>query len=140
MATAAASYSLGEIALADGERMKAKRLFEAVSQTGGEIGRKARERYVRLDLPDAPERYVATETFFENGRVVVVVENSTGYELRDIAVRIDAIINGNRVPPRLEQVVRLAPHAFKVVRTGIRYRETDTVEVEVEVVQAETAA
>ena len=128
MATAAASYSLGEIALADGERMKAKRLFEAVSQTGGEIGRKARERYV------------ATETFFENGRVVVVVENSTGYELRDIAVRIDAIINGNRVPPRLEQVVRLAPHAFKVVRTGIRYRETDTVEVEVEVVQAETAA
>ncbi len=137
--TAAASYSLGEIALADGERMKAKRLFEAVSQTGGEIGRNAREIYIRLDIPDAPERYVTTETFFENGRVIVMVENSTGYELRNIAVRIDAIINGNRVSPRLEQVVRLAPHAFKVVRTGVRYRETDTVEVEVEVVQAETA-
>ena len=140
LATAAASFPLGEIALADGERAKAKRLFEAVSQTGGEIGEEAREIYIKLDIPDAPERYVTAETFFEHGQVIVMVENSTEYELRDIVVRIDSAINGNHTYPRLQQVDRLAAHAFKIVRTGILFQETDTVEVEVRILQAEPAA
>ena len=42
LATAAASFSLGEFALADGERPKARRLFGAVSQTVTE----ARSQYL----------------------------------------------------------------------------------------------
>ena len=140
LATAAASFSLGEIALADGERAKAKRLFEAVSQTGGEIGEEAREIYIKLDIPDAPERYVTAETFFEHDQVIVMVRNSTGYELRNIVVRIDSAINGNHAYPRLHEVVRLAAHAFEIVRTGIHLQENGTVEVEVRILHAEPAS
>ena len=138
--TAASSYSLGGFALEDGKRAEAKRLFWAASATSGEIGNMAREAYIKLDIADDPGRYVATEIYFEKNHVVITVENSTGQELRDVMVRIDATINKKPVEPRLRQIERLAAKELKVVQPGIRYREEDEVEVETNVLQARPAS
>lgn len=137
--TAAASYALGGIALENGERAEAKRLFRAASEAGGAIGRDARAAYIKLDIVDAPGRYVTTEAFLASGQVVVEVQNSTGYELRDVVVRIDAAINGIPTYPRQHQIARLPANAFRVVRTGIPVGVEDTVEVEARILQAEPA-
>lgn len=138
--TAAASYSLGGFALEEGKREEAKRLFWAASDAGGEIGKMAREAYIKLDIVDDPGRYVATEIYFENDHVVITVENSTWHELRDVVVRIDATINKKPVEPRLRQVDRLEAKALEVVQPGIHYREEDEVEVETSVLQARPAS
>ena len=134
--TAAASHSLGGIALADGDRAEAKRLFKAASQVRKGIGRKARKAYIKLDIADAPGRYIATEAFLGRGEVMVKVQNPTRHELRDIVVRIDATINGRQIRPLLRQIARLSANSFKIVRTGMRYRDKDTVGIKAHVVQA----
>lgn len=138
--TAAASYSLGGIALADGDRAEAKRLFKAASQVREGIGRQAREAYIKLDLADAPGRYIAAEAFLGRGEVMVKVQNTTRNELRDIVVRIDATINGQKLLPRIRPIARLQANAFKIVRTGMRYRDKDTVGIKAHVVQAAPAS
>ena len=138
--TAVASYALGNIVLADGERAEAKRLYRAASTGGGDIGDDARRAYIKLDIADAPDRYVTTETFIENGRVIVKIENTTSYRLRDVAVRIDITINGKRVRPRLQEIARLEDHDFRIVRTGVPYRENDTLEINVRILRAKPAS
>ena len=136
--TALASYTLGGIALTDGDRMQAKRLFKQASTAGGEIGSAAQESFVRLDIVDTPARYVSAEPFFEDGQIVLEVKNSTEYELNNILVRINVEINDDSTYRRLP-LSRLTPYATKVVESGIRYGEEDAVEVEVRVLQAEPA-
>ena len=137
--TAAASYALGGIALADGKRSEAKRLFRTASGAGGAIGRNAREAYIKLDIVDTPGKYVTTEAFVAIGQVVVRVQNSTAYELRDVVVRIDVAINGISAYSRLHQIAQFPANASRVVQTGIRYREQDTVDVEAHIQQATPA-
>ena len=134
--TAVASYSLGRIALADDHRAKAKRLFEAAAEARGDFGRKARDAFVKLDIVDAPGRYVAAEPFGENGEVFVKVENAARQGLRDVVVRIDAAINGKPVRPRVREIARLGADAYAIVRTGIRYGANDAVEAGTRIVQA----
>lgn len=136
--TALASYTLGGIALADSKRTQAKRLFKDASTASGEIGSAARESFVKLDIVDAPERYVSAEPFFEDGQIVLEIENLTEYELRDILVRIDAEINEKPAYRRLP-LSKLTPNATKVVESGLRYKEEDAVEVEARVLQATPA-
>ena len=116
----------------------AKRLFETVSRAGGDIAAAARRDYVMLDIVDAPWRYVVAEPFFEDGRVIVEVKNSTDHALQDFAVRVEAKINGQPVYRTLPPA-RLAANAVVVLETGLRYREEDAVEVGVRVLRAEPA-
>lgn len=138
--TAAATYALGRIALADGERAHAKRLFGAASNTRTELGKLSREAYVKLDIDDAPGRYVSANAFVSKGRIVVKVTNSTRHEIRDIVVRIDAAVNGAKLRPRLRQIPRLRANAFTVLRTGIRHREKDKVDVRARILRARAAS
>ena len=136
--TALATYALGSIVLADGNRAYAKRLFETVSRAGGDIAAAARRDYVMLDIVDAPWRYVVAEPFIEDGRVIVEVKNSTDHALQDVAVRVEAKINGQPVYRTLPPA-RLAANAVVVLETGLRYREEDAVEVGVRVLRAKPA-
>ena len=71
---------------------------------------------------------------------MIKVQNTTRNELRDIVVRIDATINGQKLLPRLRPIARLPANAFKIVRTGMRYRDKDTVGIKARVVQAAPAS
>ena len=137
---AVASYILGGIVLADGERAYAKRLFKEAGAAGGEVGGAAAKAYARLDIADAPHDYVRVTPSFKNdgngdGEIVVKVENPTGYALRGIVIRVSANINAQPVRRRLA-VDRLAPGAAKVVSSRIRYRAEDEADVKTSVIQA----
>lgn len=141
--TAVASYILGGIVLADGERAYAKRLFKEASAADGEVGGLAAAVYAKLDIADAPQNYVRVEPFFESdnngdGEIVVEAENPTDYALRGIVIRVIANINAEPVYRRLS-LDYLAPGAVKTVPSGIHYRAEDEATVEARVLQAAIA-
>ena len=136
MPTAEASFSLAGIALDEGDRVKAKQLYLTVSRARGELGREAREAYVKLDLVDFPGRYVTADIYFDENQVVLKVANSTAHELKDIMVEIETIVNGVPGRPRLREVARVRARSFEVVETGISFREEDAVEVKTRIIRA----
>ena len=130
-----ASYKLGGYALADGRRTEAKRLFEAASGASGNLGTAARNAFARLDVEDAPWKYVKAEPFLENGHVVVEVTNTSGYHLARIVVRIHVEINGESVYRRLG-LDRLASGYYDVLESGIYYRAEDAAKAEARIMAA----
>ena len=130
-----ASFKLGGFALADGQRVEAKRLFEAASQASGDVGTAARNAFASLDIEDAPWKYVQAEPFFEDGQVVVEVSNPSGYHLADIVVRVHVEINGESIYRRLG-LNRLASGRYDVLESGIHYGAEDDVEAETRILAA----
>ena len=134
--TGKGNLALGTLALEAGRIDEAKRYFGAARQATGDIGAVARREYVLLDIADAPERYIATEVFFQDRRVIVKVTNRTDLRLKNVLIRADAEINdlGSK---RLLQVPRLGPRTSVVLDGRLRYEEGDAVEVRVRVEQAQ---
>ena len=129
------TYKLGGYALADGQRVEAKRLFETASQASGDLGTAAREAYARLDIEDAPGKYVEAEPFFEDGQVIVEVSNGSGYAIANIVVRVHVEINGESAYRRLN-LNRLDSGYYDVLESGIHYRADDDVNAETRVLEA----
>ena len=121
-----ASYKLGGYALAEGQRVEAKRLFEAGSEASGDVGTAARNAYVRLDIEDAPWKYVKAKAFVEGGQVVVEVSNESGYHVANIIVSVHVEINGESIYRRLS-LESLASGYYDVLDSGIQYRDEDDV-------------
>lgn len=137
--TAEAAYNLGSIVLADGNRAYAKRLFRDASGAGGNFGNTARAAFVRLDLADQPARYVNVDILFAQRQVMITVQNSTAYALRNLAFDIEAKINEDTTSRRLS-LQRLPAKAERILHSGIRYQDADAVEATAWVIRAETAA
>ncbi len=119
--TAEAAYALGRIWIGDGKRQEAKGLFEAAARGGGEAGRYARQAYIRLDIADAPERYIAVEPVLSNGEVFVRVRNRTEFDFADIVVRADATIDGQPGYWKTGRLARLGAYGTDVVSTGLYF-------------------
>lgn len=135
LATPFASFKLGSYALADGQRTEAKRLFQAASESSGDVGTAARNAYARLDVEDAPWEYVEAEPFFEEGQVVVEVSNTSNYPVANIVVRVHVEINGESIYRRLG-LDDLDSGYYDVLESGIRYRDEDEVEAKTRVLSA----
>ena len=118
---AEASFSLAEIAHDEGDREKAKQLYLTVSRARGELGREAREAYVKLDLVDFPGRYVTADIYFDEDQVVLKVANSTVHVLKDVMIEIETIVNDVPGRPRLREVARIGARSFEVVEAGILF-------------------
>ena len=138
--TAAASYELGRIALADGDREYAKGWFRAAAGAGGNSGTLAHEAYIRLDIVDAPENYVAATPFLWEGELLVRVTNSTGLELRDIEIRVDATVYGVPQFPITSRIRRLPANGYNDAGTRIYYGSPDDVRATARVVRARPAS
>ena len=137
--TAHATYEMGRIAHSQGEREHAKSLFKAAARAGGRSGELAREEYVRLDVVEAPERYLAVQPIGGYGRVLVRVTNSSGIALRDIEVRVVDLsgsyprdIGGGRVD-------RLPAGTYRDVGTGVYWSSWEPEEIGARVVRASPA-
>lgn len=130
-----ASFKLGSYAFAEGDRTEAKRQFEFASKEDGELGKAALDAYVRMDIEDAPGKYVNTEPLLENGQVSVKLSNSSGYPIRNIVVRVDVKINGEEVSKRLN-LNRLDSGYYEVLKSSVHYRSEDHVQVRARVLGA----
>jgi predicted Zn-dependent protease len=85
--TAPAAYYLGTIARERGDRAKAMEYYRAAASSQSRIGEMAAAEFIRLDLPQNPDKYVATAGQFDGqGRLMLVVQNRAPVPLRDFQV------------------------------------------------------
>ena len=83
--TATATMALGDIASKQGNQVKAIEHFTAVAGSQGEAGLAAREKLVRLDLEDNPDKYLQYGCFADSGgNLIVAIANATTVAIRDV--------------------------------------------------------
>ena len=85
--TAYAFNSLGNLALAAGERKKAMEHFSMAASSNSAVGTKARTAFARLDLPERPERYLELRLARNRGGyVVVIINNRSPVTVKEVIV------------------------------------------------------
>lgn len=93
--TAPAAYYLGTIAREHGDRAKAMEYYRAAAGSQSRIGEMAAAEFVRMDLPQNPDKYVAAAGQFDGqGRLLVVLQNRAPVPLRDFQVT-PVLVDGN---------------------------------------------
>lgn len=96
--TAPAAYYLGTIARDRGDRGKAMEYFRAASGSQSQIGERAAAEFVRMDLPQNPGNYIATQGQLDaQGRVVLVIQNRSPAPLAGIQVTPVLVDAGGRI-------------------------------------------
>jgi len=121
--TAPAAYYLGTIARDRGDRAKAMELFRAAAGSQSQIGQRAAAEFVRMDLPQNPGSYVATQGQLDpQGRVVVVIQNRAPAPLVGIQVTPVLVDAGGRIVQQGQPVVfrsAVKPGEQAAAHTGI---------------------
>jgi len=83
--TAAAAYSLGNIAGKLGDRAKAIEYYTAVANSQGDIAVAARDKLVRMDLEENPGKYIQFGCYPDrDSDLVVAIANATNVPIRDV--------------------------------------------------------
>ncbi|MBL8265023.1 M48 family metalloprotease [Steroidobacter sp.] len=121
--TAPAAYYLGTISKDRGDRGKAMEYFRAAAGSQSQIGQRAANEFVRMDLPQNPGNYVATQGQLDaQGRVVLVVQNRSPAPLAGIQVTPVLVDASGRVTQQGAPVVFNAivqPGQQAAAQTGI---------------------
>jgi predicted Zn-dependent protease len=121
--TAPAAYYLGAIARDRGDRAKAMEYFRAAAGSDSPIGKRAAAEFMRMDLPQNPQNYVAAQGQFDaQGRLVVVVQNRSPAPLTGIQVTPVLVDAGGRVAQQGSPVVFrsvVQPGEQAAAQTGI---------------------
>ena len=130
-----ANYTLGRIAMAEGNRTDAKRLFESAKSAGGSLGEAASRDFIMLDIADNPGRYIRLNPVFANDRVLVDVENPTDYPLRNVTVELAIEFNERPSSVRFEPF-NLDARSSTTLESGVRYRPQDSLTAEARLVRA----
>lgn len=121
--TAPAAYYLGAIARDRGDRGKAMEYFRAAAGSNSAIGQRAAAEFIRMDLPQNPQNYVAAQGQFDaQGRLVVVVQNRSPAPLSGIQVTPVLVDGAGRVAQQGSPVVFRAviqPGQQAAAQTGI---------------------
>jgi predicted Zn-dependent protease len=110
--TAPAAYYLGNIARERGDRAKAMEYYRAAAGSRSSIGQAAAAEFVRMDLPQNPDNYVAAQGQFDSqGRLFVVVQNRAPVALQDVQVQPVLVDASGRIvqegsPVRLNEVIK----------------------------------
>lgn len=104
--TQAASFVLGELAMADNNPTQAMQYYQSAAQDGGKIGQQALQKATLIELPSAPHKYIASQPYVEkNGTLYIAIKNRSAVTVTGIEVRV-ADSSGNtyayRVPNSLK--------------------------------------
>lgn len=118
--TAPAHYTLGGIAADRGNVPLAIEHYKVVAQGGGNYGKAATEKLVRLDMPSHPETYVASACGDDgSGNLIVSVRNETPVPVTNVQVGVQFIDSNGRERQGTQAVKgRLDPGQVKSVNTG----------------------
>ncbi|MGI9263088.1 MAG: M48 family metalloprotease [Woeseiaceae bacterium] len=104
--TAIATYSLGNIESARGNRDKAIEYYTAVANSSGDIAVAARDKMVRLEFEERPDKYLRVGCYADNrANLVVAIANTTSVRIADIrfVVQVRDAYGGTR---NVEDIVR----------------------------------
>jgi predicted Zn-dependent protease len=85
--TAPAAYYLGNIARDRGDGNAALQYYQAAATSNSNIGQEAAAEFVRLDLPQHPDKYVAAMAQANaQGQLIVIVENRAPVAISNLQV------------------------------------------------------
>ena len=87
--TAQASNALGNLSLAKGDRINAKKYFGAAASPDNEVGRDAYASLVKIDLSENPSAYLKLKWGLDSQRMMVVeVSNPTPLAVKQLHIRV----------------------------------------------------
>jgi len=119
--TAPAHYALGDIAYDNGDNDAAIEHFRIVARSGGEIGKAATARLVKLELPTNPGAYIPSGCSADGqGNLIVSIRNDATVTISGVAVAVvytDAY--GRQQQPRFNINGQVAPGQVASVNTGL---------------------
>ena len=118
--TAPAHFALGNIAEQRGQANKAISHYRVVAESGGDYGKAARARLVRLDLPGNPGAYLPRRCDADQyDNLVVSIRNDTDWHVTDVVITIQLRDAG--VPREVRQTLRgrVAPGQIVSASTGL---------------------
>ena len=94
--TAVSAYHLGELVESRGDTEAARAYYSTAASAGGDLGIAAQSKLVRYDLPENPNKYIASGFFLSTqGELVAAVENRSGLDVTGIQVRVTEKATGN---------------------------------------------
>eukprot|EP00903_Cladosiphon_okamuranus_P004531 g4529.t1 len=94
--TAVSAYHLGELVEARGDTAAARAYYSTAASAGGDLGSAAQSKLIRYDLPENPNKYIASGFFLSTqGELVAAVENRSGMGVSGIRVRVTEKATGN---------------------------------------------
>ena len=119
--TAPAHYSLGEIAAERGEMADAIEHYKVVAKAGGDYGKAANAKLVKLDLPTNPGAYVARGCDADSsGNLVVSVRNDTTVKLSGVQIVVSLTDSAGGTSQRRFSVSgQIPPGQIASVNTGL---------------------
>jgi len=100
--TNTASYYLGEMAYSAGDSKKALSYYQQVAQSDTAMGKDARQKMVRMELPQAPHKYIPAQVYIgKDGYLRVVIQNQSGIAVAGVRIelaemRSASIVAGSR--------------------------------------------
>jgi len=87
--TAPAHYLLGVMAEERGDLQNALKNYEVAAGSNSDVGKQAAQRFVRLDLPRNPDRYIKTgPQLGQDGTLYAIVQNAGPVPLTGVRVRM----------------------------------------------------
>lgn len=87
--TAPSHYFLGQIAEARGDMNNALKNYQIAAGSNSEIGKASTERYVHIDMPNNPDRYLKGLVQADNrGNLYAVVQNPSPVGVSRVQVRV----------------------------------------------------
>lgn len=119
--TAVAMNALGQLELAAGRQRQAREYLNLAASSGGPAADDARKTLVRLDLPQAPERFFGTRSGIdERGRLVIEVSNRSPLTTAGIVVEVGLLQEDGRVARRRVNVPgRIAANQSTRFQSGL---------------------
>ena len=104
--TATAYKKLGDFSLARGEENEAKRFFQSAASSHSSDGKAALLSFIRLDLPDNPNKYIRIQgELLKDGQVALRITNSSPLAVAHIKIKARYLSNRGEV----KQVPLLIP-------------------------------
>lgn len=102
-------YYMGEIAEERGDLTEALQSYQAAAGSDSSVGKASVERYIRLDLPNNPERYLRGSPRLDvNGNVYAVVDNTSALAVSGVQLRVVRYDQRSRQPIEQSRPILMA--------------------------------
>lgn len=121
--TAPSHFLLGEIAESSGDIKSALKNYGMAAGSNSDIGQQSKARYVRLDFPNNPQKYLRTGAQPDNrGQIYAVIQNPTPIDVARVSFRVV------RVDPRTGRAV--GQSRLYQLRRGLAAQQSERVRID----------
>lgn len=125
--TQAASYLLGELAMQSNNTSQALKYYQNAAQGSGQYSQQAQMRIASLEIPKAPHKYIASQPYVKDGRLIILIKNRSAVSVSGVRVEVSEILNAYLPGPSATYRVSgsLKPGQQTAVNTSVKDLPTE---------------